>query len=169
MKKAYFLSTAGVVLIVGLLLVIYFFVIKSSDKSAFSDIQKKVGFTIFLPDQKTGVWVVNESSIVMNNDTGVLTYSVNKSDNTNDIVITEQATPDPFNDVPNYSSIFLSKLNQYQQLNIPLGTAALTHPSELKGGQSAVLNVRGTLMFMHPKVDLSDDNWKDFLKTLQAV
>jgi CxxC motif-containing protein (DUF1111 family) len=45
----------------------------------------------------------------------------------------------------------------------------LTHPKELSGGQSAVANKAGTLIFAKPSVNLTNDEWKDFFESLRIL
>ena len=131
--------------------------------------KQQVGFTLFAPDRASKTWKLDKNTIDYNKNTSVLVFTLNNAGNTNKIVMSQQATPDPFTDIPNYPTLFFSKLNQYQELHVSLGTIALTHPTELKGGQSAVGNIRGTLMFLHPSTDLTDDEWKDVLNELRAL
>lgn len=133
------------------------------------DIQKKVGFTIFVPNKSDHAWTIDSKKINYDEKIGVLYTTLYKAGTSNRITMTQQVLPSPFSDIPNYSAVFLGKLNQYSELNVAIGTVALTRPTELKGGQSAVLNVRGTLMFLHPDQNLGEDIWKDVFTTLQAL
>lgn len=143
--------------------------LRSGAPSKLTVIQKKAGFTIFVPQEDKNNWQLDKTSIAYDNNLGVLTFTMINPDKTNKIVMSQQTTPDPFKDIPNYNALFLSKLNEYKELNVPLGTVALTHPTELKGGQSAVANVRGTLMFLHPSSDLSEADWKTLFSSLSAL
>jgi hypothetical protein len=87
----------------------------------------------------------------------------------NKLYITEQNTPDPFNDIPQYYPTLLGKLNEYSEIQTSIGTVALTHPTELKGGQSAVSNTHGTLMFVRPQNNLSDSQWKNFFNSIDVI
>lgn len=132
-----------------------------------SQIQHSVGFTIFVPKKDQSNWLLDKKSVHYDDKVGVL-YT-NLVNTTNKITMTQQNLPSPFTDIPNYQGLFYGKLNEYQELNLPLGTVGLTRPTELKGGQSAVANIKGTLMFLHPDKDLSDDEWKIVFSSLQTL
>lgn len=133
-------------------------------------IQKKAGFTIFIPSQdKNAPWVLDKKSIKYDTEIGVLHTNLFTPDKQKKIVMTQQVLPDPFTDVPNYSAIFYSKLHEYRELNLPIGRVTLTLPDELKGGQSAVANIKGTLMFLHPDKDLNDEEWKTVFKSIESL
>jgi hypothetical protein len=166
MKKRYIVMVAIGVSLLSIGLSLYF-VLRPQKPDIIRQTQKKVGFTIFAPSRDDKTWLLNKESIEYDTTVGVLTLHIQQGSNS--IVITEQATPEPFTDIPNYSSIFLGKLNEYKELTVSLGTISLTHPTELKGSQSAVMNVRGTLMFLHPTTDLSDNEWKSVFNSLQTL
>ena len=63
----------------------------------------------------------------------------------------------------------LTSLNEYNELQLGFGTVALTHPEELNGGQAAVANKAGTLIFAKPSTDLTDGEWGDFFGSLRIV
>jgi hypothetical protein len=81
----------------------------------------------------------------------------------------EQATPQVFNDVPQYYPSLLSKLNQYANLGTANGTVYLTKPKELQGGQTAVLNNSGTLLFVRPSQNMSSDEWRRLFNTMHVL
>ena len=78
------------------------------------------------------------------------------------MLISEQATPQVFNDIPEYYPKLIEKLNGYSDFDSVLGKVSLTKPKELNGAQSAVFNGKGTLMFVRPNQSLSDDDWRQF-------
>lgn len=166
MKKRYIVTLAvcGGLVLIG---VVLYFVFRPGKPNVLQQTQKKVGFTIFAPASDNKTWQLDKENIEYDATAGVITLHILRD--ANKIVMSEQATPPPFTDIPNYNSIFLSKLNEYQELTVSLGTIELTHPTELKGGQSAVMNTRGTLMFLHPDTNLSDDDWKSVFNSLQTL
>lgn len=85
------------------------------------------------------------------------------------LTITQQATPSVFSDVPQYFPTLITRLNEYSSFGSIYGTVHLTKPKELNGQQQAVLNTSGTLMFVHPSHNLSDDTWRRFFNGLQVV
>ncbi len=87
----------------------------------------------------------------------------------NKIVVTQQALPDAFVDIPNYYNKFLDVLHQYREVQTNVGVVTLTHPKELKGGQSAVKKTPTTLMFVRPDKELSDGEWRRFFDSLREA
>jgi hypothetical protein len=128
------------------------------------DIKKQTSFTVLETQAKTD-WQISPKSVHYNKDVGLLTMTAT-SDIAN-LVITEQAQPDVFTDAPQVYPALLNKLNQYQDLHTSIGTVTLTHPKELKGGQTAVANLRQTLIFVRPSRNLTDAQWKDFFNSAQ--
>lgn len=161
----------AVILLIGISAGGYYAYITSRPTPIISrEIQKKAGFTIFVPSSDIGApWVLDARSVNYDKEIGVLYTNLYTPDKSNKIVMTQQVLPDPFTDIPSYSSIFYSKLRIYQELNLPIGKVSLTRPEELKGGQSAAANIRGTLMFLHPDHDMKEDEWKTLFKNIESL
>jgi hypothetical protein len=98
---------------------------------------------------------------------GVLTLSLKNADNT--LVLTQQSSPQVFSDVPQQYARMLATMNQYAEVQTSFGTVALTRPKELNGGQAAVINKTGTLLFAKPTQDLNNEQWTEFFNNLQLA
>jgi hypothetical protein len=131
------------------------------------EILKKTAFTVFTIDPSDEIWSLDKSITTYDKSAGVLTLHFTNS--SNKITATQQVTPDPFTDIPNYYSILLNKLFVYEEIQTSIGTVALTRPEELKGGQTAIINTSGTLMFYSPDKDLSSAQWKQFFTSLIVI
>lgn len=84
--------------------------------------------------------------------------------------VTEQATPDSFNDIPQYYSRLIEEMNGYSTISTYNGNVDLTRPSDVNGDQVAVMNAKGVLMFVHVRSgSLSADQWRIFFNGLQGV
>jgi hypothetical protein len=83
--------------------------------------------------------------------------------------VSEQPTPDAFNDIPGYYDKLTERLNTYANFDTELGRVYLTRPVELKGKQSAIMNGKGTLMFASPDKDLTSSQWRRFFNSLQII
>jgi hypothetical protein len=133
-----------------------------------SSVTKNVNYDIFVP-RDTEKYPVLEESVTHNTDTKVLSYATTV--NNKQVTINQQAEPDTFNAPELKVSLYqklLDKMNQYKEIKTDAGTVTLTHPTELNGGQAAVLDTKGTLLFAQPTVALSDDEWRDFFNDLKA-
>jgi len=124
---------------------------------------KKLNFSVFYPG-KDNAFSIDSKSVNYDESSRVLLFHVRND--SNDITITQQATPDPINDIPEYYPKLLEKLGDYKDFDSANGKVGLTHPHELNGAQSAIFNGKGTLMFAHPEHDMSNDAWQRFFNAL---
>lgn len=127
------------------------------------EIQKQLTFSLLYPDGSSGHKIAADTA-TYDGRTKVLIFHAKKGEI--DMTISEQATPEQFNDIPEYYPKLVEKLHAYTTFDSLHGKVSLTQPEELKGEQSAVFNGKGTLMFVHPSRNLSVDEWRDFFNTL---
>jgi hypothetical protein len=130
------------------------------------EIQRKVNFFVYLPEEGS-VYELDRDSLRFDDSSRVLSFVARSPQGT--VSVTQQATPEAFQDIPNYYSQLLDKLHQYEILQTGIGTVTLTRPEELKGLQTAVANPPGTLLFARPEKDLSSSEWKAFFDSLEVV
>ncbi len=163
------LSQIAVVVLIALLSAGGFLLYQNSkfESGISKDVLKKVAFKVFTYDPSLKDWELETSTITYDKTQGILT--LNFIGDANKITVIEQLTPDVFTDIPNYYTILLSKLRIYSEIQTPVGTVGLTKPEELNGGQTAVLNSGGTLMFYRPEKNLSDDQWRKFFSSLVII
>lgn len=128
-------------------------------------IRSQVTSTVFVPTGQ-GIDVDRESAKF---DAGIklLTYNVQVTGTK--IVVSEQPTPDSFVDIPQVYDKVIAGLDEYAKFESEHGTVHLTRPKELKGKQAAVLNAKGTLMFMKPERDLSADQWRQIFNGMKTT
>jgi len=132
----------------------------------------EANFTIFYPanaSKSDTAWKLLKDRTSYDTGSGVLTLYVSQASTGKQITLNEQPTPGAFSDVPTQYSKMLTTLNEYNELQIGFGTVALTHPKELNGGQTAVANKAGTLIFAKPSGNLTDNEWKDFFQNLRIL
>ena len=122
-------------------------------------------FPIYVPRQASDISYIASDS-TFDTESTVLTTTLSLQDGTK-IILTQQPTPEVFGDVPQQYSKMLALLNQYKEVKSEFGTIALTRPKELNGGQSAVVNRPGTLIFAKPSRDLTEEEWQTFFAALQ--
>jgi hypothetical protein len=130
-----------------------------------SQIRKQAAFTIFTPDSSEVE--VQHESVKYDTNLKLLSYTVRLLDT--HITMSEQATPDSFNDVPQAYEKVVAGMNTYERFDTILGTVYLTRPQQLAGKQAAVLNTKGTLLFAKPDNDLSADQWRQFFGVLAVI
>lgn len=127
-------------------------------------IKSQLSSPIFLPSQKD--FTVEPNSVTFDVREKLLTFTAVSIKDQTRLVITQQPTPDTFTDIPQYYDKLVEAMGQYKQFDSLNGKVTLTKPTELKGGQTAVLNQNGTLMFVRPNKDLNDDDWRRFFNSL---
>ncbi len=128
-------------------------------------IAAQVSFTIYVPNN--AVYSYTDKDITYDVTNKVLTVAVKKG--STEYILNEQSTPDTFSDIPQYYDKLLESMNEYKQFESPSGHVTLTRPKELKGGQTAVLKEKGTLLFIRPSTEVSEDDWRYFFKELTAL
>jgi hypothetical protein len=130
-----------------------------------NSIRSKVSSVVLVPNGD-GV-VVDKATVVYDSSLKLLSYKLTYS-GTN-LVASEQPSPDTFTDLPQAYDKVLANMNEYSKFETDTGTVHLTKPTDLKGKQAAVLNTKGTLMFVKPSSNLTDDQWRTFFKNLQVI
>jgi len=63
----------------------------------------------------------------------------------------------------------VTSMNGYGKFDCDSGTVHLTRPKDLAGKQAAVMNAKGTLMFVKPASDLSEDQWRKLFNGLEVI
>jgi len=123
-------------------------------------IRQQITFPVFIP---TSGISLDQLSYKFVADQKVLSFTGRLTDGQH-ITFTEQPTPPPFNDIPNYTTQFLQTLFEYQAFDSLQGTVHLTHP---KGaGQAAVMNAKGTLMFARVDNDEPQSAWQSLFNSM---
>jgi hypothetical protein len=119
-------------------------------------IQRQVTTTIFVT--RSARVVIDKPSVAYNDKLKLLTYAAT-TDGVK-VVVSQQPSPTSFIDIPQVFDKVLAEMREYSKFEVAAGTVHLTRPKDLKGKQAAVLNSKGTLMFVKPESDLSDDQWR---------
>jgi hypothetical protein len=84
------------------------------------------------------------------------------------ILISQQPTPETFTDAPQVYEKVINHMREYKKFETDIGTVHLTQPPDTKGGQTAVLNTKGTLLFAKPSGQLTPDQWRQLFAGLRA-
>jgi len=161
-KQKRLMATFAIAVILMMAMVGWFMVGRRPYTPFSPAIAKKISFIVYYPDKS---WQSSDAQATYAN--GTIFFAAAKDDV--NLSLNEQATPQIFNDVPQYYPTLLTRLKEYTNFGTANGIAYLTRPAELKGGQMAVLNNNGTLVFVRPNHDLTSDQWRRFFNTLQVV
>ncbi|MFI5240738.1 MAG: hypothetical protein ACHQUB_03460 [Candidatus Saccharimonadia bacterium] len=127
-------------------------------------IRRNVSFGIFYP--KSSNYHCQRSSFAYDPQAKIVTYVCSNASLRLNLNITEQASPDGFVDAPQAFETLINKLQNYASFDSVVGKVYLTHPVELNGGQTAVMDGEGTLVFIRPTNAISEDNWRKLFNSL---
>lgn len=127
-------------------------------------ISRQANFAIFYPGKQTG-YTADSKSMSYDTQNKLVTFTA-QGPGTN-LDFTEQATPTSFVDIPAAYDKLINNLRGYSSFESLHGKVNLTHPKELGGAQAAVMNAKGTLLFIRPNRDLPDDEWRRLFNGLQ--
>ena len=132
-----------------------------------SDIKKQLSFIVFYPSPNASA-VVNQKSFKYDAQSKLLSYVLGYDGK--QLTVAEQPTPQNFVDIPPAYEKLIESLNEYNSFDSYYDKVSLTHPKEFKGQQSAVMNSKGTLLFVHPTDgDLNLDQWKKLFNGLEVI
>ena len=160
------LVLAGVVVLVAAITSGYILIFNSKKGLSFisSEIKKQLNFATVLVDSNQNQIIADKATVKYDQSIKLLSY--NASYKGNKLTVSLQASPDGFSDTPQVFDAFIEKFRGYDSFDSKNGTVHLTHPVELNGGQTAVMNSRGVLLFIKPTNDLSIEDWKAFFNNL---
>ncbi len=140
---------------------------QNSKRVVSKSIRTAASFTLFWPSPTAPIR--GDRTTIKYDYTENLFSFVAHTDDGTTITISEQATPGSFVDIPQSYDKLTEGLHSYKAFDSQAGKVNLTRPSQLNGAQSAVLNSKGTLLFMRPSKDLSDDTWQKIFNNLHTL
>lgn len=157
-----------VLVIVGLAVISGLGIWRSGQRPALpSAVAEQLSFGVYFPTTKTTIARVDKHTISYQASSGLLGYTATLTDGTT-VSVNQQATPESFVDIPQAYEKLVSSLQPYSSFDSINGKVSLTHPKELQGGQSAVMNAKGTLLFARPSKSLTNDQWRQLFNGLFA-
>jgi len=127
-------------------------------------IKRQLTSTLILPN--TSRYPVDRATTKYDAKIKQLTF--NSTAFSQDVVVSEQPTPDSFTDVPQVYQKVLESMSDFADFDTGIGTVHLTRPANLGGKQAAVLNAKGTLLFAKPSSDLTEDQWRQFFNSVDV-
>ena len=128
-------------------------------------VTKQATFTVYVPSSQE-VKIAPDTA-KYDKDLKLLSYNV--SINGINSVMSMQPVPESFTDIPQYYDKVVAKMNEYTKFESINGTVYLTRPTDMGGKQLAVMNTKGTLLFVRPDNDLTDDQWRLFFKNIDTL
>jgi hypothetical protein len=101
-------------------------------------------------------------------DSGLKLLSFDTTVYGDQVIVSEQPTPESFTDVPAVYAKVLDGMTDYDDFDVNVGTVHLTTPPQLNGKQAAVLNTKGTLLFAKPSRSLTNSQWQQFFTSFDV-
>jgi hypothetical protein len=130
-------------------------------------INKEASFVIFYPGENSQT-KINKETFKYNTQAKNLSFIVSYANKS--LTFSEQSTPEGFVDIPQAYDKLIESLRAYASFDSFYGKVDLTHPKEFSGQQSAVMNSKGTLIFVHPtNGSLSTDQWKQLFNNMNVT
>lgn len=130
------------------------------------EISRQITYGVYYP--QGDVVSVDRSSIAFQADADLLTYKVALPEG-GTLTVNQQPTPESFVDIPQAYDKLVTTLMPYASFDSLHGKVALTRPKELQGDQSAVMNAKGTLMFVRSSDQLSEDQWRRIFNSFEII
>lgn len=128
-------------------------------------IKSQLTSTLLIP--KGGDYITDRESAKYDSKIKLLTFRTQIKGLTT-VTVSEQATPDQFTDIPTYSEKVFQKFGEYKTFEMSIGIVHLVRSPKDKQ-QAAVINTKGTLMFVKPDKDLTEDQWREFFKNIAVI
>lgn len=129
-------------------------------------VRRQLDFVALVPDSSQAA-IIDRTSVKYDSSNKVLSYEAKYQSSR--LIVTNQAAPETFSDVPKVYDKFLEDLHAYTSFDSSLGKVSLTRPPKADSQQVAIISTKGTLMFVRANHDLSNDQWRKFFNNLQTV
>ena len=126
-------------------------------------ISKQLTSTVFIPNDKQ--YVLNPQSVKYDATNKLLTYSASMYGAP--CVITIQPTPQQFIDVSQSYDLFIAQSSGYDSFDSVNGKVNLIQPKGIVN--AAVMQAKGSLMFVKCDSKLSGTQWRQIFNTLNIV
>lgn len=160
-----FLGKATASIVVVGLLVVAGLILYPSKPAIPGPVKAKLTSTLFVP--RGGDYHTDRESAKYDEDLKLLTYRTEIRGVTT-VIVTQQSTPDQFVDIPTYGDKVFEQLGEYKTFDTAIGKVHLLRtPKDQK--QAAGINAQGTLMFVKPERDMSEDEWRKFFNRMVVV
>jgi len=121
----------------------------------------QVEFGTYLPKSvQTKDYILDQTSYVYDGTNKILTYKLHSDDNS--LTVTQQSYPDAL-----IFDKLVGAMGPYSDIDTRYGQATLTRPPSIKNGQTAVIKIQATLLFIKSEQDISDATWRTVINALQ--
>ena len=127
--------------------------------------KNRLHFTLIAPTG--GGITIDKKSVKFDETNKLLTYTITYGSTS--LVVSEQSVPSQFVDITTVYTKLVEGLNNYESFESVIGSVHLTKPTQLGGRQVAVLNSKGTLLFVKPKDPLTTDQWKVIFQYMEVI
>ena len=148
---------AGILVLLIVLGVAGFYIYKAKHPFVPDVIRKQLAsFTVFVPADKA---IVGDPKTVKY-DGKLKAMSFTAKYAGSGLIFTEQATPSQFVDIPNVYPKLVAGLGQYAHFGNDFGDVYLVKSRKVANKQVAIMNAKGTLMFIKANNNLTQEQWQ---------
>lgn len=132
------------------------------------DVVRRAGIIAWYPDPANDGPVIDEKSLKITQEDSdrVLTFVAKRGSQT--VTFSEQAVPESMVDVPAVYDKLIESWNNYASVEGEMGKVALTRASK-SAKQTAVFKAKGTLVFMRAESDMTNDDWRQWILSLESL
>jgi len=130
-----------------------------------ADIRKQINFAIMVPSDNS---LVDKKTVKYDPSKKILSFLCDSFNSK--LIVSEQAFPDQFVDVPQAYDRFLQQLPTITSFEVINGQVNLAKPENLNGKTLAVMNGKGTFIFVHSQTkDLNENQWRTFFNSMDII
>ena len=151
-------------LVIGIIIIIILIVYPNKPPFR-GELKSQVTSTILIP--KGNNYAVVRDTAKYSRTEKLLSFKITQYDKTI-ATITEQPTPETFTDIPEFAGKFFTHAGEYKSFDSINGAVHLLHPQKnIK--DAAAMNAKGTLMFVNPQVNFSEDDWRKLFQSISIL
>jgi hypothetical protein len=132
------------------------------------EIPKAVTFGVWYP-ANSPEYTLKKDSVKYESEINTLTFMIDKKSNqTENLTITEQAVPEIFSVSPDEFDKQVASLQQVTKFDSVHGPVALTQPLS-NGKTTAIMKAQGTIVYVHTEKTLTTDEWRNLFNSMELI
>lgn len=138
---------------------------RSSQPPIPKNIKQQTNFLLYYPSPQSAK--IDKATIKYDTSNKLVSFVANQEAGAK-FVFSMQASPVEFSEVPESYNKYIERLSMTTSFDSTQGKVDITNP-EGQTGQTAVMNSKGTLLFVTANKQLSEDEWHSLFNTLRTI
>lgn len=130
-----------------------------------ASVQEQISYGVYLPEDSD--IRIQPDSVEFEPQSKGISYVMQAAKTGDKYTVSQQATPEEFTDIPEYLPKLIERMGNYATIDTVLGKVYLTKKQEADSKQIAVMNEKGTLVFVQADRDLTNNEWRALFKNFQ--